>query len=193
MMQETTKDKFINAANSLFYEKGFHATGLDEIINVVGVTKTTFYKHFESKDDLAIAVLHQRDTMELAEWIGLVTRRGGGDPKAEILALFDIVEEWLSDPKFAGCMFFKAASEYPSPNDPVHQAAMRHGQNLFRELEKRAAMAGAIDAKGLAAQLMLLLTGAVLARHETGMPDQARSARAAAGVLVDVQTRRELP
>ncbi|MBX3377475.1 MAG: TetR/AcrR family transcriptional regulator [Phycisphaeraceae bacterium] len=189
-MQVSTKDKFIHAANLLFYEKGFHATGLDEIIDAVGVTKTTFYKHFESKDELAIAVLHRRDAMELTEWMGLVAKRGGGDPKAEILALFDEVEEWLSDPGFAGCMFFKAASEYPSPNDPVHQAAMRHGQNLFRELEKRAAMAGALDARGLAAQLMLLLTGAVLARHETGMPDQARSARAAAGVLVEAQTAR---
>jgi AcrR family transcriptional regulator len=189
-MAESTREKFIAVANTLFYEKGFHATGLDEIIDEVGVTKTTFYKHFESKDELAIAVLESRDSKELKEWIEVVKERGKGDPRAEILALFDLVEEWLGDPDFSGCMFLKATSEYPSPSDPVHQAAMKHGQNLFREIEKRAAMAGARDAKGLAGQLMLLLTGAVLSRHETGVPDQARSARAAARVLVEAQTRR---
>lgn len=189
-MPESTRDKFISVANGLFYENGFHATGLDQIIEEVGVTKTTFYKHFESKDELAIAVLEARDIAELSAWLGTVAERAKGDPKREILALFDLLEEWLSDPGFKGCMFLKATSEYPSPNDPVHQAAMKHGQHLFREMEKRAAMAGAVDAKGLAGQLMLLIAGAVLARHETGTPDQARSARAAAGVLVEAATRR---
>jgi len=188
-MTETTREKFITVANTLFFQNGFHATGLDQIIEEVGVTKTTFYKHFESKDELAIAVLHERDKNETAEWIGIMKERGRGDPRAEILALFDLLEEWLGRPDFSGCMFMKAASEYPAPNDPVHQAAMVHGQSLFRELEIRATKAAARDAKGLAGQLMLPLTGAVLARHETGIPDQAKSARAAAGMLVEAHTR----
>ena len=188
-MPESTRERFIAVANTLFYERGFHATGLDQIIDEVGVTKTTFYKHFESKDDLAIAVLHERDRHETAEWIGIIRDRGSGDPRAEILALFDLLEEWLGQPDFSGCMFFKAVSEYPSPSDPVHQAAMVHSQNLFRELESRAARGGARNAKALAGQLMLLLTGAILARHETGLPDQARSAREAAGLLVEAHMK----
>ena len=189
-MAESTRERFITVANRLFFERGFHATGLDQVIEEVGVTKTTFYKHFESKDDLAIAVLHERDKHELAEWLGEMAKRGRGDAAAEILVLFDLVEEWLGRPDFSGCMFLKAASEYPEPNDPVHQAAMIHGQNLYRELELRATRAGALDAKGLASQLMLVLTGAVLARHETGQPDRARSARSAAGMLVAAHTAR---
>ena len=187
-MSQTTRDKLITAANRLFYEHGFHATGLDQIIDEVGVSKTAFYKHFESKDDLAIAVLQERDKQETAEWIGIMKDRGRGDPCAEIMALFDLLEEWLDRPDFKGCMFLKAASEYPSPSDPVHQAAMVHGQNLFRELELRATRGGAADPKALASQLMLVLTGAILARHETGKPDRARSARAAAAMLVAAHT-----
>jgi AcrR family transcriptional regulator len=189
-MNESTRDRFITAANRLFYENGFHGTGLDQIIDEVGVTKTTFYKHFESKDELVIAVLHERDEHETAEWIGIMKARGGGDPRAEILVLFDLLEEWLGQPEFRGCMFLKAASEYPTPNDPVHQAAKVHGQSLYRELELRATRGGAEDPRGLASQLMLILTGAVLARHETGKPDRARSARIAAGTLVDAHIRR---
>lgn len=189
-MNESTRDKFITVASRLFYENGFHATGLDQIIDETGLTKTTFYNHFESKDELAIAVLHERDNQETADWIERMKHRGGGDPRAEILVLFDLLEEWLGQPEFRGCMFLKAASEYPAPNDPVHQAATVHGQSLYRELELRATRGGAQDPKGLASQLMLILTGAVLARHETGKPDRARSARIAAGMLVEAHTRR---
>lgn len=186
-MAESTRERFVSVANRLFFDHGFHATGLDRIIDEVGVTKTTFYKHFESKDDLAIAVLKERDHAETNEWIGILKDRGGGDPKAEILVLFDLLEEWLGHPDFKGCMFLKATTEYPAPNDPVHQAARAHGQSLFREIELRATRGGAANPRALASQLMLILAGAVLARHESGTPDRTRSARAAAGVLVEAQ------
>ncbi len=175
----------IETAMDLFFQHGFHAVGIDQIITRVGVTKTTFYNHFPSKDDLAIAVLHERDRLETEEWLSIMRARGQGDPKLEILALFDLVEEWLASPEFRGCMFLKAASEYPSPNDPVHKAAMVHGESLFREIRQRAQRAGAPSPDAVASQLMLILTGAILARHSRGMPDQARSARAAAGVIVE--------
>lgn len=181
----STREMLIEAAMDLFYQHGFHTVGLDQILTRVGVTKTTFYNHFQSKDDLAIAVLHERDQRETSEWLAIIRVRGQGDPKREILALFDLVEEWLASPEFRGCMFMKAASEYPSPNDPVHQAAMVHGENLHREIRQRAHRAGATNADSVASQLMLVLTGAVLSRHAAGKPDQARSARGAAGVIVE--------
>jgi AcrR family transcriptional regulator len=184
-MAATTRDMLIEAGNDLFFQHGFHAVGLDQILARVGVTKTTFYNHFESKDDLVIAVLHERDKRETEEWMSIVRARGQGDAKAEILAFFDLVEEWLASPDFRGCMFLKAASEYPSPNDPVHKAARVHGENFFREIRQRAAKAGAANPDGVASQLMLLLTGAILSRHSRGVPDQARPARVAAGVIVE--------
>ena len=116
----STRERLLDAAALLFYENGFHAIGIDQIIDEVGVTKTTFYNHFESKDDLVIAVLHERDKIELAEWLGIMERKGGDDPRARILALFDLLEDWLADPAFRGCMFLKAEAEDPSPSDPVH-------------------------------------------------------------------------
>lgn len=184
-MPEKTRDKLITVANELFYEHGFHAVGLDQVLERVGVTKTTFYNHFESKDELVIAVLLERDRIELAEWMRITEQKGGDDPRARILALFDLLEDWLADPAFKGCMFLKAAAEYPSPRDPVHQAALVHGKNLAEALKRHAAAAGAKDPGGLAGQLMMVLAGAVLNRHETGFADRARTARATAGVLVD--------
>lgn len=181
----SSRERLLHAAAELFLRDGFGPVGLDRIIGAVGVTKTTFYNHFESKDELVIAVPLERDRIELAEWMRITEQKGGDDPRARILALFDLLEDWLADPAFKGCMFLKAAAEYPSPRDPVHQAALVHGKNLAEALKRHAAAAGAKDPGGLAGQLMMVLAGAVLNRHETGFADRARTARATAGVLVD--------
>lgn len=184
-MAAKTRDRLISAANDLFFDHGYHAVGLDQILDRVGVTKTTFYNHFESKDALVIAVLLERDRIEFSEWMRIMNERGGDDPRARILALFDLLEDWLADENFKGCMFLKAIAEYPAPNDPVHQAALVHGQNLEEALRKQAELAGATDAASLASQLIMVLTGAILSRHSTGIVDRARTARATAGVLVE--------
>ncbi|MDX9911707.1 MAG: TetR/AcrR family transcriptional regulator [Phycisphaerales bacterium] len=184
-MGEGTRDRLITAANDLFFEDGYHAVGLDAILARAGVTKTTFYNHFESKDALIVAVLLERDRIEFGEWMELMARRGGEDPQARILALFDIVEDWLADEGFKGCMFLKAQAEYPSPNDPVHKAAMVHVQNISDALREQGRAAGCADPGGLAQQLMIVLSGAILTRTSTGLVDRARSARTTAGVLVD--------
>lgn len=183
-MAVTTRDRLISAANDLFYEHGFHAVGLDQVLAKVRVTKTTFYNHFESKDALVIAVLLERDRVEFAEWLRFMETKGGNDPASRILALFDLLEDWLADESFKGCMFLKALAEYPNPTDPVHQAALIHGNNLQQALAHQAKHAGSVQSQDLANQLMMVLTGAILTRHTTGMIDRARTARATAGVIV---------
>lgn len=47
-----TRERILYTSLDLFYAYGFHAVGLDQILAEVGVTKTTFYNHFESRDEL---------------------------------------------------------------------------------------------------------------------------------------------
>jgi len=49
----------MDAAERLFLDKGIAATSVDEIVAAAGVAKGTFYVHFESKEQLLIA-LQQR-------------------------------------------------------------------------------------------------------------------------------------
>ena len=58
---KTGRDRLIHVAVELVYAHGFQATGVDQIIAAAGVSKTTFYKHFESRDDLLVAAIRQRD------------------------------------------------------------------------------------------------------------------------------------
>ncbi len=45
----------ISAAYSLFYKNGFHATGVDAIMEKAGISKRTLYKYFASKEALIVA------------------------------------------------------------------------------------------------------------------------------------------
>src|SRR4051794_41881306 len=82
---KTGRERLLAAAVNLFYRNGFGAIGIDQVIAAAGVTKTTFYKHFESKDDLMVAAVQRRGgggTAALGGGGGTIARGGhvGGCP-----------------------------------------------------------------------------------------------------------------
>ncbi|MGD9690037.1 MAG: TetR/AcrR family transcriptional regulator [Phycisphaerales bacterium] len=186
MSASTTRDRLIDVAADLFYAHGFQAVGLDQILEEVGITKTAFYKHFESKDELIVAVLGQRDQRELDEWMTYVRARGRAGAREQLGALFELLDEWFSQPQFRGCLFLNALTEFPSERDPINQAARKHGEHLARAIHELAQRAGAKDAEALTGQIMLLITGAIAARHRGGELGSARTAGGVARILIDV-------
>lgn len=186
-----TRERLMDAAAALFYEHGFHAIGIDRIFGDVGVTKTTFYNHFESKDALIVALLEHRDQRDIDALQAELARRGGG-PRDRLLLVFDVLDEWFGDADFRGCLFIRAATQFPNPNDPVHVAAVRHSEHLQRLMANLARDAGAAEPEVLGGQLIMLIGAAINARHVFGDAQAARTARRMAEVLVEsaVGTRR---
>ena len=188
-MTRNTRERLIDTAGDLFYTNGFQAAGLERVRNAVGITKTAFYKHFESKDDLILAVLDRRDRQDIADAIAHMRRRGGDDPRAQILALFDLLAKWFQQPDFRGCLFMNAATEFASPADPIHRAAAAHAQHIAAEVLLRVQAAGLPDPEQVTRQLMILISGAIAARHVAGALDAAATARKTAAVLLSDSTR----
>ena len=80
-------------ALELFYSQGFHAVGLDAILTEVGVTKTTFYNHFQSRDHLVREAVEQRDAWDITAFGKRVQELGGYVPRDMLLAMFDVLDE----------------------------------------------------------------------------------------------------
>lgn len=68
--QRSTRERILDAALDLFLEKGFDKTSLREIAEKLGFTKAALYYHFESKDDIFMALhlrLHQLAHVGMAQ------------------------------------------------------------------------------------------------------------------------------
>ena len=57
MARASKKGLIMKTAKQLFAEKGYDATGMEEIASNAGVPKSLIYYHFKSKEDLLNAVI----------------------------------------------------------------------------------------------------------------------------------------
>lgn len=180
------RERLVAVAVELFYRRGFGAVGVDQIIEAAGVTKTTFYKHFESKDDLMVAAVQRRDEWESQAWQRAIRKIAGDDPAKQLLAMVDVMDLWFNDPDFHGCMFLNTAVEFPNPHDPVHQAAAAYKQRVRDHRRDLARLAGAAppDAEAFADCFTALMEGALILRQTWGRNDAARAIRPAVEQLI---------
>src|ERR1017187_2196174 len=56
--QRQSKTRLLDAARHVIRAKGYAATTVDDICREAGVTKGSFFHHFKTKDDLALAAVH---------------------------------------------------------------------------------------------------------------------------------------
>ncbi len=175
----------------LFYRNGFHAVGLDQILAEARLTKTTFYNHFESKDELIVAVIERRDEIESADWWRAVEESAPQDPRRQLDAVFEVLHRWFNDEEFRGCIFINAAAEFPLPHDPAHQAAAAHKHTFAAHVRRRAVAAGLHDVDAFTAAYMLLVEGAITVRLVTDDGDAARVARRMAVLLIEQHTNHD--
>ena len=108
------KHQLVSAAFQLFYQRGVHQVGINEVLSTAGVAKKTLYHHFPAKQELLLAVLEQRAT----DWLDWMAKRlseveqGAAALEAFFLALHD----WFTGKapqlhSFHGCFFTKVALE----------------------------------------------------------------------------------
>lgn len=171
-----TRERILAATNELFYAQGIRATSADRIIERVGITKVTFYRHFRTKGDLVVAYLGQQADAERRWMTGV---RSQGDPLGSLRALAGGIGAVSCEPGFRGCAFINAAAEFPDADDPVRLAVDAHRQWLIGEFASLATEAGAGPAERVAQQLMILRDGAMVSGY-LGGADALADALAAA-------------
>ena len=169
----STREKLIRSAYELFYRQGFHAVGLDQIIRNAGVTKTTFYNHFDSKETLVVEVMKWRNGLWPAHLRETLRKRAGMRPRAQLMALFDVLDEVWGTDGYNGCLFIRAAAEFPLPHDPVHVVAQSFVRQLTLALRELAAFAGARNPKVLSRELVVVMAGSYA---QSQMDDPAEAA-----------------
>ena len=178
----SARDRLLDTASELFYRDGYHAVGIDTIVDQSGVAKMTLYRHFASKDDLIAAYL-ERANAEFWDWLeGEVARVD--DPRAKLEAAFEATARLATTPKCLGCTFQAAASEFPELAHPGHRVALDHKRRVRDRLAGLARDADLAAPESLADQLLLLMDGAWVAARMFGPGNHATSVADAARTLI---------
>jgi AcrR family transcriptional regulator len=185
--ERSARERILDAASELFYRHGYHAIGIDTIVERSGVAKMTLYRHFPSKDALIAAYL-ERSNAEFMAWLD-GSMAAVDDPRARLIAAFDAIATLAKSTRCLGCTFQGAASEFPELDHPGHRVARAHKQAIRERFAGIAREAGLRDPDGLAGQLLLLMDGAWVAARMFGPGSHAASVADAARALIDSQGR----
>lgn len=90
------KAQILKVAESLFYEKGYDATSIDDILQALGLSKGGFYHHFESKQALLFTICEEK-VGSTAKAIRQAVDACPGSYADKINAMYDKNGLWQND------------------------------------------------------------------------------------------------
>lgn len=157
----------MEVASALFYQQGYRATGINEVIQKSGVAKATFYNHYPSKDDLCLAYLKNVVATEMANLDENIRNTRGAMNKY----LFPIkwLKPWLEATNFRGCPFLHIVAEVPDPESPLRkegeilydEVAIRVRKNVDGLIESDPGKYGHLDADAVTMEYVNVFAGAI--------------------------------
>ena len=176
----TSQTKLLDATLKVVRTKGYHAARIDDICSAAGVTKGSFFHHFESKDDLALAAAahwreHVNDTFAHAAYNNV------SDPLDQLLAYLEFRKSLLTGALpdftcFAGTVIQETYATHPQLRDACGQSIEEHVGSLVRIVAAALRKYGVKSdwtAKSLALHMQAVIQGAFILAKAQG---QARVA-----------------
>ena len=147
--REKTREDLLNAAETCFVTRGFHATSVDEVAERAGYTKGAVYSNFASKEDLFFGVYQRRVDHVLTEVVpglrqagperafdslatGMIQRREGDD--GWLAVFFEFWAHVLRHPELRNRFAESHTRLLDALTDAVRQLADDRGRTLPTDL-----------------------------------------------------------
>jgi AcrR family transcriptional regulator len=156
--EPTARDRILAVALDAFYREGILATGVDTLAERAGISKTSLYRNFASKDELIEAVIGEQNRMYFAWWDRVMAPHAG-DPRAQLRALLEAVERLSTHPKFRGCPFLNAATEFRGVAHKGRSLSAENKAEVLRRLGELCASLGVANPAQKARWVLLLIDG----------------------------------
>lgn len=181
--RKTGRERVLETAYDLFSSRGIRAVGVDEIVERAGVAKATLYNHFPTKDALVLAFLERREQRWTMDWVEAEARRRGSSPEEQLLAIFEVFDEWFRRDDFEGCSFINVLLEMGASH-PAGSASARYLNNIRTVVARLASEAGLRDPELFARSWHILMKGSIVQAAE-GDVDAANTAQGMARLLIE--------
>ena len=175
-------ERIIEASYQLFSSRAVRDVAMDEIVIASGVAKATLYRHFATKDDLVLAFLARREVDWTFDIVEQGARSRSSDPEEQLLAIFDVFDDWFQRDDFEACSFINVLLEMGADH-PLGRASTIHLANIRSVVSGFAAEAGLTEPEQFALSWHILMKGCIVQAAE-GDRLAARRARALGELLI---------
>jgi AcrR family transcriptional regulator len=101
---EERREQILDVAVQVFARQGFHGTSMNDVAEVAGVTKPVLYQHFDSKQDLYLALMAEAGRRMLARITAAAA--GATDGRAKTEAGFTAYFRWVAENRDAFLLLF---------------------------------------------------------------------------------------
>ena len=164
-----TRSRLLQAAMDVMRQKGYAATTVDDICKAAGLTKGSFFHHFATKEELAVAAAEHFATMA-AGLFGSAPYRSLPDPLDRLLGYVDFRIAILQGPVCGfSCLLGTFVQELYETHPTIRAAAEKHMDDHIAELAKDANEAKARyapdapwTAESVAVHMQVVLQGSLI-------------------------------
>jgi TetR/AcrR family transcriptional repressor of nem operon len=175
MQPHDSKRKLLDAAIHSVRAKGYTATRIEDVCTAAGVTKGSFFHHFKSKDDLALAALHHWGSNASAIF-DHAPYHDVADPLGRILAYLDFRKALLTGDLadftcLAGTMVQELYATNPDVRAACETSLRTHTERLapdIAEAMRQHHVTEDVTAESLALHMQCVLQGAFILAKATG-------------------------
>lgn len=134
-----SKTRILNAALQVIRQRGYSATRIEDVCEVAGLTKGSFFHHFSSKEEMAIAAADYWSEVTSSLFAGADYHRPA-DPLERVLAYVDFRKALLRGELaeftcLVGTMTQEVYSTHPAIRDACYTSISGHAGTLVPDIE----------------------------------------------------------
>ena len=162
-----SRDALLTAAMQLFWERGYAATGMNDVVALSGTSSGSMYHFFKTKEDLLLGVLDRLAEIMYPALLAPIWEKES-DPIERIFGLLDRYRRAILDSKFSyGCPVGRLATEIPAEMVAVHDKIAMNFEAWSTAVRKCLESAGSrlpkgMDLKMLSRFVLTVMEGGVM-------------------------------
>jgi TetR/AcrR family transcriptional repressor of nem operon len=182
-------DEVLGRAMSTFWERGYEATSIHDLVKATGINRGSIYATFGDKKGLFLACLEHYARNVAAP---LIAELSDPDPRQALQRMFDAIVRRTSDLSFPrGCLYTNTSLECPGSGDDITRKIAERVAELetaIYEALRRAQLQGSLDPardpKALARMFIGVVQGMNVLNKTVGDPNVLKDmARVAMSLL----------
>lgn len=121
--------KVLDAASTIFHQKGYNGTSIDEILKATGLSRSSLYDTFKDKHNLYLQSLEHYKVKEKVFYDNVDQKKLNGLQKIEHL-FKEVVNHLVNHPDDNGCLMVNAAAEMSKQCEKTAEVICNNKDNM---------------------------------------------------------------